>query len=233
MNNHPSKMENRQFLFVTILIFLLTLISSNYSMAVRTNLALTGGWKPITNVTDSLIVDVGRFAVDEHNKQHKESLKFTKVVNGESQVVGGWNYNLTIKAKDGKFSKVNNHPSKMDNRQLLFKMIPIFLLTIIYYDSSIALVDGALASNWKPITDVTDPTVVDIGKFAVDEHNKQDQESLKFTKVVKGETRVFAGMNYNLTIMAVDGNTENNYVAFVWDKPWQKFRQLLSFKGPI
>ncbi|XP_076920635.1 cysteine proteinase inhibitor 5-like [Bidens hawaiensis] len=91
----------------------------------------------------------------------------------------------------------------------------------------------ALGGGWKPIPDVTDPKVVDIGKFAVDEHNKEDNASLKFIKVVKGETQVVAGMNYNLTIIAADGSVENNYVALVWDIPWAKFRKLVSFKGPV
>ncbi|KAI3802688.1 hypothetical protein L1987_30829 [Smallanthus sonchifolius] len=111
----------------------------------------------------------------------------------------------------------------------MHKLFISILIISLFYKPSAALSGGA----WKPIPDVTHPMVVAIGKFAVTEHNKVDHASLKFTKVVKGETQVVAGMNYNLTITAVDGSVEKNYVALVWDKPWEKFRQLVSFKGPV
>ncbi|XP_076924358.1 cysteine proteinase inhibitor 1-like [Bidens hawaiensis] len=111
--------------------------------------------------------------------------------------------------------------------------ISILILVFLFSRSSAALGEGTLAGGWKPIRNVTDPTVVDIAKFAVDEHNKEDHASLKFLRVVKGESQVVAGMNYNLTISAKDGNMVNNYMSLVWDKPWEKFRQLVSFKGPI
>ncbi|KAI3740527.1 hypothetical protein L2E82_30995 [Cichorium intybus] len=116
------------------------------------------------------------------------------------------------------------HPSKMQN---LLTTIVIFFLPFIFFDGYAAL------GGWKPIVNVTDPKVVDIAKFAVNEHDKKDQASLKFIKVVSGKSQVVAGMDYNLTIMAVNGGLENNYVAIVWDKPTQNFRQLMSFRGPI
>ncbi|MFS7950521.1 putative Cystatin domain-containing protein [Helianthus anomalus] len=119
------------------------------------------------------------------------------------------------------------HPTKMQN--LFITILIIFFL----YNPSAALGEGTLAGGWKPIPDVTDPTVVDIAKFAVDEHNKEAHAALKFVKVVKGESQVVSGKNYNLTIMAADGGAGKNYVALVWDKPWQKFRKLVSFKGPV
>ncbi|XP_023731212.1 cysteine proteinase inhibitor A [Lactuca sativa] len=123
-----------------------------------------------------------------------------------------------------------NHPSKMQYH--LIKIF-IFILTLIFYDGCEALGKGTLAGGWKPIPDVTNPLVVDIGKFAVDEHDKKNHATLKFRKVVSGKSQVVAGMDYNLTIMAVNGGLVLNYVAVVWDKPGQKFRQLVSFKGPI
>ncbi|KAJ0903689.1 putative Cystatin domain-containing protein [Helianthus annuus] len=55
----------------------------------------------------------------------------------------------------------------------------------------------------------------------------------KFSKVIKGEEQVVQGTNYNLTITAAYGGAEKNYVALVWDIPWQKFRKLVSFNGPV
>ncbi|KAJ0586547.1 putative Cystatin domain-containing protein [Helianthus annuus] len=121
-----------------------------------------------------------------------------------------------------------NHQTKMKN---LFTII--LIIFFFFYKPSAALGEGTLSGGWKPVPDVTDPTVVDIAKFAVDEHNKEAHASLKFVKVVKGECQVVAGMNYNVTITAADGGAGKNYVALVWNKPWEKFMQLVSFKGPV
>ncbi|KAI3815449.1 hypothetical protein L1987_15116 [Smallanthus sonchifolius] len=91
----------------------------------------------------------------------------------------------------------------------------------------------SLSGGWKSIPNLSDPTVVDIGRFAVDEHNKEFYAALTFGQVVKGESQVVEGVNYNLTITAVDGSAENSYVALVWDKPWDQSRQLVFFTGPI
>ncbi|KAI3691743.1 hypothetical protein L6452_31545 [Arctium lappa] len=115
----------------------------------------------------------------------------------------------------------------------LFITILIFFLPFILFNSSKAG-RRVLVGDWTKITNVSDPKVVEIGKFAVDEHNKADQASLKFSKVVSGERQVVGIMNYNPTITATDGRVENNYVIVVWDKPWvKKFRRFTSFKGPI
>ncbi|KAL8252359.1 hypothetical protein R6Q59_036052 [Mikania micrantha] len=115
----------------------------------------------------------------------------------------------------------------------MHNLFTTIIIIIFLCKSSVALGGRTVSGGWSPISDVTDPKVVDIAKFAVDEHNKADHASLKFAKVVKGESQVVAGMNYNLTITAADGTADHDYVVFVWDKPWQKFRQLVSFKGPI
>ena len=110
----------------------------------------------------------------------------------------------------------------------------IFLfLLFIFFNSSAALGRGAITGGWKPIRNITDSGVIDIGKFAVDEHNKNDHASLNFKKLVKGESQVVAGTQYNITVTVVDEGRENNYIALVWDKPWQKFRKLVSFDGPV
>ncbi|XP_060184743.1 cysteine proteinase inhibitor 1-like [Lycium barbarum] len=87
----------------------------------------------------------------------------------------------------------------------------------------------ALEGGWEPITNITDPKVVGIGKFAVDEHNKEAKTKLDFQKLLKGESQVVAGTNYRLVITAKNGDSLHNYLAEVWDKPWEKFRNLTSF----
>ncbi|KAG5569246.1 hypothetical protein H5410_059012 [Solanum commersonii] len=83
---------------------------------------------------------------------------------------------------------------------------------------------------WKPITNTTDPKVVEIGNFAVDEHNEEEKTKLKFQEVVKGEYQVVHGLNYRLLISAKDGNSLHNYLADVWVKPGGKSRTLTSFE---
>ncbi|KAM0066054.1 putative Cystatin domain-containing protein [Helianthus debilis subsp. tardiflorus] len=123
----------------------------------------------------------------------------------------------------------HHHLSKMHTH---FQFLITFL-TIFFLCKPSAAVGGVLSGGWKPIPDVTDLTVVSIGKCAVDESNKESLTSLNFRKMVKGDQQVVAGMNYNLTIMAAYGGDEKNYVALVWVKPWEKFMKLLSFIGPF
>ncbi|KAL2473500.1 Cysteine proteinase inhibitor 5 [Forsythia ovata] len=83
--------------------------------------------------------------------------------------------------------------------------------------------------GYKPIDNPNDPTVIEIAKFAVDEHNKEAKTNLKFQRVVKGEKQLVHGLNYKLVISAVDGAAAQNYVAVVYDKPWENF-SLTSFE---
>ncbi|KAI3510490.1 hypothetical protein L1887_17530 [Cichorium endivia] len=114
----------------------------------------------------------------------------------------------------------------------LVTTILIFFLPFLFYNLSSVYSARTLAGGWTPIN-ATDPTVIEIGKFAVDEYDKDDHVSLKFEKVVGGEKQVVDGTKYKITITAVNGSAENNYVALVLDKPWQKFRELVYFEGPV
>ncbi|KAL3614952.1 hypothetical protein CASFOL_040613 [Castilleja foliolosa] len=69
---------------------------------------IIGGWQPIKNLTDPLVVKIANFAVAEHNKQPKATkLEFVSVVKGGTQVVAGANYRLVISATEsgGKSTK--------------------------------------------------------------------------------------------------------------------------------
>ncbi|KAM7498924.1 hypothetical protein LguiA_023338 [Lonicera macranthoides] len=110
----------------------------------------------------------------------------------------------------------------------------IFPLLVASLILNFSAVDGgrgeALAGGWQPIKDPKDPLVQEIGKFAVTEHNKEAKTNLIYESVIKGETQVVAGTNYRLIISATDGITSGRYQAVVWDKPWEHFRKLTSFK---
>lgn len=87
-----------------------------------------------------------------------------------------------------------------------------------------------LVGGWHPIKNLNDPYIKEIAGFAVDEYNKQSKASLKFAGVKSGDSQVVAGTNYRLIITATDGTTTGDYEAVVWDKPWERFRKLTSFK---
>ena len=112
---------------------------------------------------------------------------------------------------------------------------PLSLLLLLFALSA-AVVNGdhgrkpVVLGGWRPIKDVNSAEVQDVAQFAVSEHNKQANDKLQYQKVVRGHTQVVAGTNYRLVIAAKDGAVLGNYEAFVWDKPWEQFRNLTSFR---
>ena len=114
---------------------------------------------------------------------------------------------------------------------LLISLISLFLV-----DGAMAVNGGGgghklgLAGGWRPIKDVNDPHVKEIGQYAISEHNKKAKSDLQFDHVVRGESQVVAGINYRLVIAAKDGSVSNNYEAVVWEKAWEGYRNLTSFK---
>ena len=89
---------------------------------------------------------------------------------------------------------------------------------------------GPLLGGWKTIENLKDPHVREIAEFAVTEYNKQSKVDLKLKSVVKGETQVVAGTNYKLVVSVQNGAAAEKYEAIVWEKPWEHFRNLTSFK---
>ncbi|XP_074345609.1 cysteine proteinase inhibitor 1-like [Apium graveolens] len=97
-----------------------------------------------------------------------------------------------------------------------------------FYDITVAR--KALVGGWKPIKNPKDPVIQEIGKFAVTTYNKDNQKNLVYQDVVKGQSQVVAGTNYQLTIAATDNGAVNHYEAIVFDQPWTHTRNLTSFK---
>ncbi|PHU29635.1 hypothetical protein BC332_01728 [Capsicum chinense] len=90
--------------------------------------------------------------------------------------------------------------------------------------------DWEEGSDWKPITNITEE-VIEIGKFAVDEHNMEAKTKLEFKEVIKGESKVNKGIYYYcLVISAKDGDFPHNYLAKVWVKQEEKSKNLTSFE---
>ncbi|KAF1882014.1 hypothetical protein Lal_00038657 [Lupinus albus] len=83
--------------------------------------------------------------------------------------------------------------------------------------------------GWAAINDINDTHVKEIADFAVIEHNKQSGDNLKLESIIKGETQVVSGTNYRLVLTASDGSAAKKYVAAVFEKPWEHYRNLTSF----
>ncbi|XP_030553024.1 cysteine proteinase inhibitor 1-like [Rhodamnia argentea] len=90
---------------------------------------------------------------------------------------------------------------------------------------------GPPLGGWQPIKNLSDPYVREIAEFAVKTHNVEANTGLLLKKVVKGETQVVAGTNYKLVVEVKDGADAKRFEALVWDKPWEHFRRLSSFKA--
>ncbi|KFK26534.1 hypothetical protein AALP_AA8G261400 [Arabis alpina] len=111
-------------------------------------------------------------------------------------------------------------------------MKSLICLSLVLLPLISVVVEGGLLGGWKPIKDVSDPNVVDIAKYAISEHNKVSKPGLVYEKVVQGKQQVVAGTKYSLVIAAKSrGGGSKNYEAVVWDKPYEKFRKLESFKA--
>jgi accessory colonization factor AcfC len=94
-----------------------------------------------------------------------------------------------------------------------------------------ARVEPQIVGGWKPIKDVSDPHIQELGAWAVSEHVKQANDGVRFVKVVSGEEQVVSGMNYKLVIEATDGAGKSaTYGAAVYEQEETKTRQLLTFE---
>ncbi|KAH1055594.1 hypothetical protein J1N35_033659 [Gossypium stocksii] len=116
--------QNSCFLVLSLSLLFLPLIFSDARID-----ALAGGWAPIKDIKDPHVTEIAEFAVNEHSKQSKVSLKLDKVVKGETQVVSGINYKLILNAKDG--SAVNTYEAVVwEKAWLHFRNLTSFTLVM-------------------------------------------------------------------------------------------------------
>ncbi|GMH15760.1 hypothetical protein Nepgr_017601 [Nepenthes gracilis] len=113
----------------------------------------------------------------------------------------------------------------------------VFFLSVVVLFFAAAEVSAAVdrqrsneLGSYRPIKNLTEPRVIEVGNFAVSEHNKEAGTKLLFVKVVKGDFQVVSGLNFRLVISAKDGVDLGNYEAVVYKKPWQSYKRLISFK---
>ncbi|KAI3718625.1 hypothetical protein L6452_19504 [Arctium lappa] len=110
-----------------------------------------------------------------------------------------------------------------------FMIVIPFLLSILL---GVCFTDSGpkTVGNWLEIASPDDPAAIEVGQFAVDQHNKDTNSSLAFERVVTGNTQIVGGMNWRLTIEVKDVGSLKKCEVFVYEQSWQNVRKLISFK---
>ncbi|OAY68172.1 Cysteine proteinase inhibitor 5 [Ananas comosus] len=113
-------------------------------------------------------------------------------------------------------------------RSVRLRALPLLLLLLLVEGEARG---GAVAGGWRRIEDVGEAHVREIGEYAVAEHDRETGAGLAFVRVLRGETQVVAGINYRL-VLQTNNNAAGSecYEAVVWEKAWQGFRKLTSFR---
>ncbi|KAL0390743.1 UNVERIFIED_CONTAM: Multicystatin [Sesamum calycinum] len=174
---------------------------------------MTGAPVPVDITPD--IIDLGRFAVQEHNKKENTHLEFKKVYSAKVQVVNGSSYYLTLEAAnegENNFYDAKVYKSWDNNDKGLTEF------------KSREARPGAI----HPI-DIT-PKVNDLARFAFEEHNKKENTLLVFKRVWSAMEQVVEGFMYYLTLEAADGGKNYVYEATVLEKAGKNVKELLEFK---
>lgn len=95
----------------------------------------------------------------------------------------------------------------------------ITLLTLTFIVHS-AQSSETLTNWWKPIKNLKDPKVEEIGKLFVSTYNAMKNKSLEYESVIQGEYQVaVAGLNYRLIARAKEDGVLTNFVFFFFKHP--------------
>ncbi|MBA0857655.1 hypothetical protein Goshw_015215 [Gossypium schwendimanii] len=120
-------------------------------------------------------------------------------------------------------------------KKLALSFLAITLLLIIFTPVNGY---GTIVGGKTPVEDVEqDKAMQALGRFAVEEHNKNKKNNgnisnqIEFSKVVKAEKQVVSGIKYILTIEGMENGEKKTFNSVVLIKPWSKSgdKELLSF----
>uniref|UniRef100_A0A7N0UR42 Cystatin domain-containing protein n=1 Tax=Kalanchoe fedtschenkoi TaxID=63787 RepID=A0A7N0UR42_KALFE len=121
--------------------------------------------------------------------------------------------------------------------QLIFSVCLLanaaYALSYIQDESLIDLNNNA--NRWVRITNLEDPHVITIAKFAVKTHRREAGIYLKFSSVVTGYRQVGEGMKYRLIIRAenVAAETMTNYETLVHEQDAKNHKNLIYFRRAL
>ncbi|RZR92335.1 hypothetical protein BHM03_00020643 [Ensete ventricosum] len=124
--------------------------------------------------------------------------------------------------------RIESHPSIAMGSLLPPLLCSLLVSTLFGTSHALDPPRKGLDGGWTAIEDLKDPHVREI---AVSEHNKLEKTNLTLRKVEGGESQMVAWMNYRLVLEVRDGSGASaRYEAVVWEKTWEHFRKLTSYR---
>ncbi|XP_014504953.1 multicystatin-like isoform X2 [Vigna radiata var. radiata] len=184
---------------------------------------IPGGITNVPGAPNNVEIEhLARFAVHDYNHKNNAALVFVTVISAKTQVVSGVLYYITLMVKNGETKIV--YETKVWVREWL-KSKEVLEFKVV--DDSIGEgIDGGV--NDVP---ADTPHIQNLGRFAVDQYNKDENANLEFVKVIDAKLQVVEGFLYYLTLEAKNGKSKNVYEAKVWERSWINSTQLLEFKS--
>uniref|UniRef100_A0A0D9VR24 Cystatin domain-containing protein n=1 Tax=Leersia perrieri TaxID=77586 RepID=A0A0D9VR24_9ORYZ len=143
-----------------------------------------GDWSPIKNISDPHIQELSN-----------------KVTDGEQQVANGINYRLDIDASSSIDADGSYQAVVYEKDSTTRKLVTILFAAAVAIAAAFTVV-AAADGPWEPVNDAH---VQELGKWAVDEVQKEGEASdLTFNSVTVGEKQAAdgGGVNYRLTLEA-------------------------------
>ncbi|KAF8410824.1 hypothetical protein HHK36_003361 [Tetracentron sinense] len=113
-------------------------------------------------------------------------------------------------------------------RRLPSQLPLILYLFFIILHTNVATTDTIKVGDWKEI--LNDTLVQDLGMYAVLRYNNSTGSNLSFYAVFEAQAQTVAGLNFRLALQALDADFPRLYKAYVWEKPWENFKNLTSFE---
>ncbi|KAJ9566353.1 hypothetical protein OSB04_002319 [Centaurea solstitialis] len=115
------------------------------------------------------------------------------------------------------------------NSQPLLLVILAFFGAILFCGGvSTTTIRGGNLVNGVGAWDVEEYYLKELGEYAVATHNLESQHQLTFQKVIDCDH--LSKLNHKLTIAASEGGVTHTYEAVVCYKPWDQYKELISFK---
>lgn len=117
--------------------------------------------------------------------------------------------------------------------QFLTRVFCVFILFFfIILNTNAAASDTVVVGGWNEIPDVVNNThIQDLGMFAVLTYNNSTGSSLFFYAVFQAQAQIISGLNVGMVIQALDSDQlPKMYKAYIWEKPWENFRNLTLFQ---
>ena len=82
-------------------------------------------------------------------------------------------------------------------------------------------VSAQIAGGYNPAS-VTDRSIKDAAAFAIKAHNKKSKKKVKLISIVKAQTQVVAGYNFNICLKVREGRTVRRVEVLVYNDQFNK-----------